>query len=151
MFKSSVILALSLGAVITLPSVSAGTPAPALLVAAAQGKAIAFQKAEAPVTGSFTVNQHAGKTHLVFSKDFSTNPQAPALQVVLMKSATPLKDLKAPSYPLKPGSYTQVAPLESAKGAQTYTLPAGVDVKAFGSVLIWCKQANATLAWAPLK
>ena len=68
----------------------------------------------------------------------------------LMKSATPLKALKAPHYPLKPGSYTQVAPLKSAKGAQSYTLPAGVDHKAYGSVLIWCKVANATMAWAPL-
>jgi hypothetical protein len=121
------------------------------LIAAAQSQSITFQKAEAPVTGSVTVKQAAGKTLLVFSKDFSTNPQAPALQVVLMKSATPLKSLKAPHYPLNAGSYTQVAPLKSAKGPQTYTIPAGVDVKAFGSVLIWCKVANATMAWAPLK
>jgi len=151
MFKATAIFALSIGAAAMVPSVSASTPSAEQLIAAAQSKSIAFQKAEAPVTGSFTVKQHDGKTHLVFSKDFSTNPQAPALQVVLMKSATPLKNLKAPHYPLSSGSYTQVAPLKSAKGAQTYTLPAGVDVKTFGSVLIWCKVANATMAWAPLK
>jgi hypothetical protein len=127
------------------------TPPTQQLIAAAKSKSIAFQKAEAPVTGSFTVKQQDGKTNLVFSKDFSTNPQAPALQVVLLKSATPLKSLKAPHYPLGAGTYTQVAPLKSAKGPQTYTLPAGVDLKAFGSVLIWCKVANATMAWAPLK
>jgi hypothetical protein len=44
-----------------------------------------------------------------------------------------------------------VAPLKSYKGAQSYTLPNGVDIKANGSVLIWCKVANATMAWAPLK
>ena len=27
----------------------------------------------------------------------------------------------------------------------------GVHIKASGSVLIWCKVANATIAWAPLK
>jgi hypothetical protein len=151
MFKATAILALSLGAAATLPSVSASTPPMEQLIAAAQSQSITFQKAEAPVTGSVTVKQGDGKTLLVFSKDFSTNPQAPALQVVLMKSATPLKSLKAPHYPLDAGSYTQVAPLKSAKGAQTYTLPAGVDVKAFGSVLIWCKVANATMAWATLK
>jgi len=150
MFKAAAILALSLGAVAAVPTVSAMTPTTEQWIAAAQGKMIAFQKAEAPVTGGFTVEQRGGKTNLVFSKDFSTNPQAPALQVVLLKSATPLKSLKAPHYPLSAGSYTQVAPLKSAKGAQTYTLPAGVDVKAFGSVLIWCKVANATMAWAPL-
>jgi hypothetical protein len=150
MFKATAILALSVGAVAAVPTVSAMTPTTEQWIAAAQGKMIAFQKAEAPVTGGFTVEQRGGKTNLVFSKDFSTNPQAPALQVVLLKSATPLKSLKAPHYPLSAGSYTQVAPLKSAKGAQTYTLPAGVDVKAFGSVLIWCKVANATMAWAPL-
>lgn len=150
MFKATAILALSLGAVAAVPSVSAMTPTTEQLIASAKGKVIAFQQAEAPVTGGFTVEQHDGKTRLVFSKDFSTNPQAPALQVVLLKSATPLKSLKAPHYPLSAGSYTQVAPLKSAKGAQTYTLPPGVDVKAFGSVLIWCKVANATMAWAPL-
>jgi hypothetical protein len=32
-------------------------------------------------------------------------------------------------------------------------LPAvtGMDIKASGPVLIWCKVANATIAWAPLK
>lgn len=70
--------------------------------------------------------------------------------MVLLKSVTPLKTLSAPHYPLTPGSYTQVAPLKSYKGTQTYTLPAGVDIKANGSVLIWCKMTNATMARAPL-
>jgi hypothetical protein len=97
------------------------------------------------------VKHEGGKTLLVFSDNFSTNPKAPALQVVLLKSATPLKTLTAPHNPHTPGSYTQVAPLKSYKGAQSYTLPNGVDIKANGSVLIWCKVANATMAWAPLK
>lgn len=151
MRTTSVLLALTAGLIAGIPAVQAAPPTADQWIAAAQGKQIAFQKAEAPVTGSFRVHQKGDQTHLVFSKDFSTNPQAPALQVVLMKSATPLAGLKAPSYPLEPGSYTEIAPLKSAKGAQTYTLPAGVDVKAFGSVLIWCKVANATMAWAPLK
>lgn len=142
MFKSSSIFALALGL---------GALAPAALIAAPHGTAIALQKAEAPVTGTVTVGHEGNKTTLVFSKDFSTNPKAPALQVVLLKSSTPLKTLKAPSYPLSPGSFTQVAPLKSYNGAQTYTLPAGVDINASGSVLIWCKEANATMAWAPLK
>ena len=62
-----------------------------------------------------------------------------------------LKENLPRSFPLTPGSYTQVAPLKSYKGAQIYTLPAGVDINASGSVLIWCKVAKATMAWAPLK
>lgn len=150
MFKETTLLALTLGIAAAVPAIQAAAPPAGQLIAAAQAKVIAFQKAEAPVTGSFTMQQQGGKTTLVFSKDFSTNPQAPALQVVLLKSATPLKALKAPHYPLTPGSYTQVSALKSAKGAQSFTLPAGVDPKAYGSVLIWCKVANATMAWAPL-
>jgi hypothetical protein len=56
------------------------------------------------VTGAVTVKHEGGKTTLVFSDDFSTNPKAPALQVVLLKSATPLQTLAAPHYPLNPGT-----------------------------------------------
>jgi hypothetical protein len=142
MFKSTATLALVMGLAGAAPAALAGAP---------HGQAISLQKAEAPVTGTVTVKHEGSKVSLVFSKDFTTNPKAPALQVVLLKSATPLKTLKAPHYPLTPGSYTQVAPLKSYKGAQSYTLPAGVDIKASGSILIWCKVANATMAWAPLK
>jgi hypothetical protein len=141
MFKTIATLGLVMGL---------ASAAPAALAAAPHGHGIPLQKAEAPVTGTITVKHEGSKTTLVFSDDFSTNPKAPALQVVLLKSATPLKSLTAPHYPLTPGSYTQVSPLKSYKGAQSYTLPAGVDIKASGSILIWCKVANATMAWAPL-
>ena len=143
-------LALIIGLGSITPGALANSPTNHALIAKSLHTTVAFQKAEAPVTGSVTVHEKDGKTTLHFSKDFSTNPQAPDLQVVLLKSATPLKTLQAPHYPLKPGSYTQIAPLRSAKGEQSYTLPAGVDPKAFGSVLIWCRTANATMAWAPL-
>lgn len=139
--NSTAAFALSLGLV---------TLAPSGVSAAPDGVGVPFQKAEAPVTGTVAITHTGGKTNLVFSKDFRTNPKAPALQVVLMKSSTPLKTLRAPNFPLSPGSYVQVAPLKSYKGAQTYTLPAGINIKANGSVLIWCKEANATMAWAPL-
>jgi hypothetical protein len=156
MFKSTATLALVMGLASAAPAAFASAPqaqsqAVQLIAAAPHGQAIPLQQAEAPVTGTVTVNHEGGKTTLVFSNDFSTNPKAPALQVVLLKSSTPLKTLKAPHYPLTPDSYTQVAPLKSYKGAPSYILPAGVDIKASGSVLIWCKVANATMAWAPLK
>jgi hypothetical protein len=156
MLKTTATMVLVMGLASAVPSAFAASPQPQsqpaqLIAAVPHGNGIPLQAAEAPVTGTVSVNHEGGKTTLVFSDDFSTNPKAPALQVVLLKSATPLKTLKAPHYPLTPGSYTQVAPLKSYKGAQSYTLPAGVDIKASGSVLIWCKVANATMAWAPLK
>ncbi len=156
MLKTTATMVLVMGLASAAPSALAASPQtqgqPVQLIAAApHGKAIPLQAAEAPVTGTVSVKHEGGQITLVFSDDFSTNPKAPALQVVLLKSATPLKTLTAPHYPLTPGAYTQVAPLKSYKGAQSYTLPAGVDIKASGSVLIWCKVANATMAWAPLK
>jgi len=144
-------LALIAGLGIAMPGAMAATPQGQLIAAVPHGQAIPLQKAEAPVTGTVAIKHDGSKTSLVFSKDFSTNPKAPALQVVLVKSATPLKTLTPPHYSLSDGAYTQVSPLKSPQGAQSYTLPAGVDIKAYGSVLIWCKVANATMAWAPLK
>jgi hypothetical protein len=110
-----------------------------------------FLKAEAPVSGSFMIKKEGGKQMLVLSSDFKTNDMAPDLKVIFSPSATPLAMTKAPGYPLKPGSYTILAPLKSSSGAQSYVIPASIDLKAQGSVLIWCKKFNATMAWAPLK
>jgi hypothetical protein len=62
-----------------------------------------------------------------------------------------LKETLPRTFPLTPGSYIQVDPLKCYRGAQSYTLPAGADIKASGSVLIWSKVANPTMALSPLK
>ena len=110
-----------------------------------------FQMAEAPVAGSFTIKKEGGRQVLSLSSDFKTNDKAPDLKVIFSPSKTPLASTKAPGFPLKPGSYTILASLKSSQGAQSYEIPASIDLKAQGSVLIWCKQFNATMAWAPLK
>jgi hypothetical protein len=109
-----------------------------------------FRKAEAPVSGSFQIKKEAGKQVLVLSSDFKTNDMAPDLKVIFSPSATPLASTKPPAYPLKAGSYTILASLKSAAGAQSYVIPASIDLSKQGSVLIWCKKFNATMAWAPL-
>jgi hypothetical protein len=88
---------------------------------------------------------------LVLSSDFKTNDMAPDLKVIFSPSTTPLASTKAPAFPLKPGSYTILAPLKSSSGAQSYVIPASIDLSKQGSVLIWCQKFNATMAWAPLK
>ncbi len=110
-----------------------------------------FRKAEAPVSGSFMIKKEGGKQLLVLSSDFKTNDMAPDLKVIFSPSATPLANTKAPGYPLKAGSYTILASLKSAAGAQSYVIPASIDLSQQGSVLIWCQKFNATMAWAPLK
>jgi len=110
-----------------------------------------FLKAEAPVSGSFMIKKEAGKQMLVLSSDFKTNDMAPDLKVIFSPSATPLAMTKAPGFPLKAGSYTVLASLKSSKGAQSYVIPASIDLGAQKSVLIWCQKFNATMAWSPLK
>ncbi|MEA5443414.1 DM13 domain-containing protein [Cyanobium gracile] len=117
-------------------------------MAMAQGS---FRKAEAPVSGGFSISEEGGKTVLTLSGDFKTNDMAPDLWVAFSPSATPLAMSKAPAYPLKPGTYTLLTKLQSSKGAQRYVIPASIDLKAQKSVLIWCQKFNATMAWAPLK
>jgi hypothetical protein len=109
-----------------------------------------FLKAEAPVSGSFMIKKEGGKQVLVLSSDFKTNDMAPDLKVIFSPSATPLASTKAPAFPLKPGTYTILAPLKSSSGAQSYVIPASIDLSKQGSVLIWCQKFNATMAWAPL-
>ena len=110
-----------------------------------------FRQAEAPVSGGFSIHKEGGRTVLTLSSDFKTNDMAPDLKVAFSPSATPLAMSKPPAYPLKAGSYTVLAKLKSSQGAQSYVIPASIDLKAQNSVLIWCEKFNATMAWAPLK
>ena len=110
-----------------------------------------FRMAEAPVSGSYTIVNKAGKQLLVLSGDFKTKETAPDLKVIFSPSAMPLASTNPPSFPLKAGTYTVLAPLKSASGAQSYVIPASIDLSQQGSVMIWCEAFNATMAWAPLK
>lgn len=146
-FSGAVLPARSLG-------LSPGGPTTPALGSVAQAMAKAsgsFRKAEAPVSGGFTIMQQGGKTVLTLSGDFKTNDMAPDLWVAFSPSATPLAMSKPPAFALKPGSYTLLSKLKSSKGAQSYVIPASLDLKAQKSVLIWCQKFNATMAWAPLK
>jgi hypothetical protein len=151
-------LALGLAALGGTPALlRAGTPSPAqmarpanLQAQAAAAVPQAFRQAEKPVSGSVGVRPDGKRTLLVFSGDFRTSESAPDLKVAVSPSRTPLAGSKPPAYPLKPGTYTVLAPLKSARGAQTYEVPASIDLSRQGSVLIWCEQFNATMAWAPL-
>ncbi|MEX1322897.1 MAG: DM13 domain-containing protein [Synechococcaceae cyanobacterium] len=150
-------VALGLAALAGTPALlRAGTPAPAQAATAAKpqapaaGKPQAFRQGEKAVSGSVSVRRDGNRTLLVFSGDFRTSESAPDLKVAVSPSSTPLAGSRPPAYPLSEGTYTVIAPLQSASGAQTYVVPASIDLSRQGSVLIWCEQFNATMAWAPL-
>ncbi|MBE9154514.1 DM13 domain-containing protein [Cyanobium sp. LEGE 06113] len=92
-----------------------------------------------------------GRAHPVDAqRGLQHQPHAPDLKVTFGRDADPLADSKPPAYPLQEGTYTVIAPLRAASGAQTYELPAGFDLADYGSLIIWCEQFNATMAWSPL-
>lgn len=127
---------------------SSGAIEPMLAQAGVKGGS--FRAAEAPVRGAFTLEKRDNRQLLRLSDDFRTNDRAPDLKLTLGRSATPIAGSPAPAYPLKEGTYTVIAPLRASAGGQTYELPAGIDLSRYGSVIIWCEQFNATMAWAPL-
>ena len=71
-----------------------------------------FRMAEKPVSGGFLIHSEGGERMLTLSKDFKTSDMAPDLKIVFSALTTPLASTKAPGYPLKPGSYTILAPLK---------------------------------------
>ena len=109
-----------------------------------------FQKAEHETTGTFAIGKHGDQTMLHLSEDFATNPEAPDLYVAIGATADPIADKELP-YPLEEGEYVTLAELTSATGAQAYDIPADIDLSEDNSVIIWCKQFNATMAYAPLE
>ena len=101
--------------------------------------------------GGFRIHQNGTTATLELSSDFKTNDLAPDLKIAFSPSRTPLAMSKPPAYPLAEGAYTVLAPLRATSGAQSYVIPRSIDLARQGSVLIWCEQFNATMAWAPLK
>ena len=110
----------------------------------------AFQKGEADAAGTFQIHKDGDAAKLRLSEDFATNPGAPDLYLVIGNAANPIADKELP-YPLDEGEYVTVAELTSATGAQEYELPADIDLSENNSVIIWCKQFNATMSYAPLQ
>lgn len=109
-----------------------------------------FQKGEAAAAGTFAIHKDGDTTMLRLSEDFATDPGAPDLYLAIGNAANPIADKEHP-YPLDEGEYVTVAELTSATGAQNYELPADIDLSENNSVIIWCKQFNATMSYAPLE
>lgn len=109
-----------------------------------------FQKGEHEAAGTVEIDKHGGVTMLHLSEDFATNAGAPDLYLAIGNTANPIEGKEHP-YPLDEGEYVTVAELTSATGAQEYEIPADIDLSENSSVIIWCKQFNATMSYAPLQ
>ncbi|APB33881.1 Electron transfer DM13 [Gloeomargarita lithophora Alchichica-D10] len=105
----------------------------------------AFMKGEAPTTGMATIVEEGGRKFLQIDGAFSTKEQAPDLHVILEPLANPPRSYKAMN------GFINLGKLQKFKGAQQYPIPDIVNVKNYKSVVIWCRMANATIGYAPIK
>ncbi|MEE9447419.1 MAG: DM13 domain-containing protein [Arenicellales bacterium] len=104
-----------------------------------------FKDADASHRGSGQVEiiETAGESVLRFSDFEVTN--GPDLFVWLVKD----KALKN-SDDVKSSPTLELQPLKGNIGDQNYTLPAGINIDNYGSVVVWCKQFGVLFASAEL-
>ena len=82
---------------------------------------------------------------LVFlDMDFEVGP-GPAFHVYLVPKAEVRE-----SADVKDTMYVDLGKLRAFKGSQKYAIPAGIDLKSFPSVVIWCEQFGVLISPADL-
>lgn len=104
-----------------------------------------FVAAEQPTSGIARIINENGQRYLVLDSGFKTSSQGPDLHVVLDPTDKPpmqYKDLTR---------YVNLGRLQKYTGEQRYPIPATIDLSKFKSVAIWCRMANATFGYAPLR
>jgi len=93
--------------------------------------------------GKGNVTVYARVVHL--DSDFAVGP-GPAFHVYLVP-----KDQVRQSSDVRDTMFVDLGRLRAFKGSQKYTIPAGVDLKAYPSVVIWCAQFGVLISPADLK
>jgi hypothetical protein len=100
-----------------------------------------FIKSEHPTSGTAQIVVQNGKKYVKFDSTFQTE-DGPDLFVLLHRQGSPARYNNA--------DYISLGRLKKVNGQQMYHIPDGVDVTRFKSVVIWCRQFNATFGFAPL-
>lgn len=116
------------------PSPDAETPSPN----AVSGVFVAGEKA---TQGMASVVTEGDKRYLELDEAFKTG-SGPDVFVLLHRESEPK------SY--QETDYLSLGELQNTSGTQRYEIPAGTNADTFGSVVIWCRQFNATFGYAPL-
>lgn len=111
-------------------------------VALASGTFVAGEK---PTTGSARIVTENGHRYLELDAAFSTSDQGPDLHVLLDTPERPPQTYE------NLGSALNLGSLHDYNGAQRYPIPDSVNLTSFKSVVIWCRMANATFGYAPLR
>lgn len=92
-------------------------------------------------TGHVTVYSNA----VQLQEDFSVGP-GPAYHVYLV----PLAEV-GPQTAVEKTMYVDLGRLRAFRGSQVYKIPAGVDLKKYGNVVIWCKHFSVLISPAKLE
>ena len=95
-------------------------------------------------SGDATIYSAPGGGLLLRLEDLNVT-NGPALHVILSPHPDPMR----PSDVKQPG-YVDLGPLKGNRGDQNYTIPAGVEVSAMGSVVIYCKPFSVVFSVASL-
>jgi hypothetical protein len=126
-----------INAEVASPAMVAKTPtSPATVLASGN-----FVASEHPTKGLAEIVTQDGKNYLKLDKEFRSD-EGPDVFVLLHREDSPK------SY--KKSDYISLGRLQKVKGKQQYKIPKGVNVTEFKSVVIWCRQFNATFGFAPL-
>ena len=137
---SAIAAIFALGAVAITPSVSAAM--------VQSGADILYSgtwtKKSQKSAGNWSIYREGDTTYLKLSADFKTRG-APDLKLFLSPQAASAANGKNAT-----NGAVLIAPLQSNKGEQVYTIPAGVDLANFSSVLIHCEQYSKLWSAADL-
>jgi hypothetical protein len=109
----------------------------------ARGEFIHANSADPIHYGSGQISVYTDIVHL--EQDFEVGP-GPAYHVYLVPGGgdvTPDTDVAATMF-------VDLGRLRAFKGSQVYPIPAGVDVKQYGSVVIWCEHFGVLISPAKL-
>ncbi|MGH8001495.1 MAG: DM13 domain-containing protein [Brasilonema sp.] len=104
-----------------------------------------FVKAEQPTSGTARIVTENGQQYLVLDSSFQTSDQGPDLHVLLDPSEKP--PMKYQNF----NSYVNLGKLQKFKGTQRYPIPTAINLSNFKSAVVWCRMANATFGYAPLR
>ncbi|MEM6452740.1 MAG: DM13 domain-containing protein [Cyanobacteria bacterium P01_D01_bin.105] len=110
-----------------------------VLVAAATSPSSFVGEAGHTVMGEARIVEDAGRRYLEFDSDFRSD-RGPDLFVLLHREAVPTTYADS--------DYANLGRLQRVAGTQRYEIPADVDIDAFSSAVIWCREFDVTFGYA---
>jgi hypothetical protein len=131
------------------PQTTQASPSDRLQLAATL-KSGTFVRGEHPTRGGAKIVTKNGRSFLQLDSAFKTSSQGPDLVVILHRSGNVIGTTQAPNHALKSGDYLVLSRLKKFSGAQTYAIPANINLANYRSAAIWCRKFNATFGAASL-